>query len=77
MRVILIPFPIQVKIIPPKMLKLNIAFFDIETDFDPDRGFADRRSMSLLHSVYLQWMETMICLAVPQDTYNGSCKERT
>ena len=21
--------------------KLNIAFFDIETDFDPDRGFAD------------------------------------
>ena len=23
------------------MLKLNIAFFDIETDFDPEKGFAD------------------------------------
>ena len=23
------------------MLKLNIAFWDIETDFDPERGFAD------------------------------------
>ena len=21
--------------------KLNVAFFDIETDFDPERGFAD------------------------------------
>ena len=32
----------QVKIIQPKMLpKLNVAFFDIETDFDPERGFAD------------------------------------
>ena len=23
--------------------KLNVAFFDIETDFDPERGFADPR----------------------------------
>ena len=61
-----IPPTNQVKIIPPKMLKLNIAFFDIETDFDPEKGFADPAD-PLCHysSVYLQWMETMICLAVP------------
>ena len=29
---------------PQQMLKLNIAFFDIETDFDPEKGFADCRS---------------------------------
>jgi DNA polymerase elongation subunit (family B) len=51
--------------------KLNIAFFDIETDFDPERGFADPSDpfMGITSiSVYLQWMETMICLAVPPKT---------
>ena len=51
--------------------KLNIAFFDIETDFDPDRGFADPSDpfMGITSvSVYLQWMETMVCLAVPPKT---------
>ena len=51
--------------------KLNIAFFDIETDFDPERGFADPADpfMPITSiSVYLQWMETMICLAVPPKT---------
>jgi DNA polymerase elongation subunit (family B) len=51
--------------------KLNIAFFDIETDFDPERGFADPSDpfMPITSiSVYLQWMETMICLAVPPKT---------
>jgi len=50
---------------------LNIAFFDIETDFDPERGFADPADpfMPITSiSVYLQWMETMICLAVPPKT---------
>lgn len=51
--------------------KLNIAFFDIETDFDPERGFADPSDpfMGITSvSVYLQWLETMICLAVPPKT---------
>ena len=51
--------------------KLNIAFFDIETDFDPERGFADPSDpfMGITSiSVYLQWIETMICLAVPPKT---------
>ena len=53
--------------------KLNIAFFDIETDFDPERGFADPSDpfMPITSiSVYLQWMETMVCLAVPPKTLN-------
>ena len=51
--------------------KLNVCFFDIETDFDPERGFADPSDpfMGITSiSVYLQWMETMICLAVPPKT---------
>jgi len=51
--------------------KLNICFFDIETDFDPERGFADPSDpfMPITSiSVYLQWLETMICLAVPPKT---------
>jgi len=51
--------------------KMNIAFFDIETDFDPEKGFADPSDpfMPITSiSVYLQWMETMVCLAVPPKT---------
>ena len=51
--------------------KLNIAFFDIETDFDPEKGFADPADpfMPITSiSVYLQWLETMVCLAVPPKT---------
>ena len=50
---------------PPK---LNVAFFDIEVDFDPERGYAspDDAFMPITAiAVYLQWMETMVCLAVP------------
>ena len=48
--------------------KLNVAFFDIEVDFDPERGYAspDDAFMPITAiAVYLQWMETMVCLAVP------------
>jgi DNA polymerase elongation subunit (family B) len=51
--------------------KLNLAFFDIEVDFDPERGYAspDDAFMPITAiAVYLQWMETMICLAVPPKT---------
>ena len=48
--------------------KLNVAFWDIEVDFDPERGYAspDDAFMPITAiAVYLQWMETMVCLAVP------------
>ena len=60
--------------------KLNIAFFDIETDFDPERGFADPSDpfmpMTSI-SVYLQWMETMVCLAVPPKTLTMDQAKKT
>ena len=51
--------------------KLNIAFFDIETDFDPEKGYAspeDAFSPITAISVHLQWLETLVCLAVPPKT---------
>lgn len=50
---------------------LNICFFDIETDFDPERGFsspADAFMPITAISLYLQWIDTLICLAVPPKT---------
>ena len=60
--------------------KLNIAFFDIETDFDPERGFADPADpfMPITSiSVYLQWLETMVCLAVPPKTLSMDEAKKT
>src|SRR5210317_738186 len=48
--------------------KLNIAFFDIETDFDPERGFSlpsDPFMPITAISVSLQWMNSLVTLAVP------------
>ena len=48
--------------------KLNIAFFDIEVDFDPERGYAspDDAFMPITAiAVHLQWLDTMVCLAIP------------
>ena len=53
---------------PPK---LQTAFFDIEVDFDPLRGYAspDDAFMPITAiGVYLQWLNAMICLAVPPKT---------
>jgi DNA polymerase elongation subunit (family B) len=53
---------------PPK---LNVAFFDIEVDFDPERGYAspDDAFMPITAiAVHLQWLDTLICLAVPPKT---------
>ena len=53
---------------PPK---LQTAFFDIEVDFDPERGFSspsDPFTPITSIGVYLQWMDAMICLAVPPKT---------
>ena len=51
--------------------KLNVAFFDIEVDFDPERGYASPEDAFMpitAIAVYLQWMETMVCFAVPPKT---------
>ena len=51
--------------------KLNVAFFDIEVDFDPERGYASPEDAFMpitAIAVYLQWMQTMICLAIPPKT---------
>ena len=51
--------------------KLNVAWFDIEVDFDPERGYAspDEPFMPITAiAVHLQWLDTMICLAIPPKT---------
>jgi len=48
--------------------KLNIAFFDIETDFDPERGFADPSDPFMgitAISIHLKWLNKLVTLAVP------------
>jgi DNA polymerase elongation subunit (family B) len=51
--------------------KLNVAFWDIEVDFDPERGYAspDDAFMPITAiAVHLQWLDTLICLAMPPKT---------
>jgi len=48
--------------------KLNTAFFDIETDFHPDKGFSspsDPFNKVTAISIYLDWANQLICLAIP------------
>ena len=48
--------------------KLNVAFFDIEVDFDLERGFSppsDPFNAITAISVYLQWMDQLVTLVVP------------
>ena len=48
--------------------KLNVAFFDIEVDFDTDRGFSppeDPFNPITAISVYLGWVDRLITLVVP------------
>ena len=51
--------------------KLNVAFFDIEVDFDPERGYASPEDAFMpitAIAVHLQWMDTLVCLAIPPKT---------
>jgi DNA polymerase elongation subunit (family B) len=48
--------------------KLHTAFFDIEVDFDPERGFSpvsDPFNPITAISVYMDWMDQIVTLAVP------------
>jgi DNA polymerase elongation subunit (family B) len=51
---------------------LHVAFFDIETDFDPDRGFSDISEAFnpiTAISVYCNWLETNFTLVLAPRTY--------
>lgn len=53
---------------PPK---LHVAVFDIETSFDKETGWsdaADANNYITSISVYLQWIEQVVCLAIPPST---------
>jgi len=50
---------------------LNIAFFDIEVDFDPERGYSspeDPFTAITAITVHLQWLDSLITLAMPPKT---------
>jgi DNA polymerase elongation subunit (family B) len=53
--------------------KLQTAFFDIEVDFDPVRGFSrpeDPFNAITAISVYLDWMNKLVTLVVPPKSYS-------
>ena len=59
--------------------KLNVAFFDIEVDFDPERGYASPEDAFMpitAIAVHLQWMDTLVCLAIPPKTMSMAEAEK-
>jgi DNA polymerase elongation subunit (family B) len=49
----------------------NVAFFDIEVAFDPERGYSQPEEAFMPITsvgVYMQWCKQMVCLAVPPPT---------
>jgi DNA polymerase elongation subunit (family B) len=59
--------------------KLNVAFYDIEVDFDPERGYAapDDAFMPITAiAIHLQWMDTLVCLAIPPKTLSMAEAEK-
>ena len=58
--------------------KLHTAFFDIETDFDPERGFSkpdDPFNPITAISIYLDWMDKLVTLVVPPKSYSWDTAE--
>jgi DNA polymerase elongation subunit (family B) len=53
--------------------KLHTAFFDIEVDFDPQRGYSrpeDPFNPITAISVYMDWLDKMVTLVVPPKSYS-------
>ena len=53
--------------------KLQTAFFDIEVDFDPVRGFSrpeDPFNPITAISVYMDWLDKMVTLVIPPKSYS-------
>ena len=61
--------------------ELQVAFFDIEVDFDPAKGYAkpaDAWAPIISITVYLQWLDQLISLAIPpKDFPNPEVIEQT
>ena len=58
--------------------KLHTAFFDIEVDFDPLRGFSkpeDPFNPITAISVYLDWMDKLVTLVIPPKSYSWETAE--
>jgi DNA polymerase elongation subunit (family B) len=63
--------------------KLNTCFFDIETDFDPEKGFAptsDPFNKVTAVSLYLDWLDQLVTLVIPprhmsDDTAQEICSQ--
>ncbi len=58
--------------------KLQTAFFDIEVDFDPERGFApvaDPFNKITAISVYLDWLDKIVTLVIPPKSYSWESAE--
>ena len=50
--------------------KLNVAFFDIEVDFDADKGFAPPEDPFMpitAITVHLQWLDQLVTFAIPPE----------
>ena len=53
--------------------KLHTAFFDIEVDFDPERGFSkpeDPFNPITAISIYLDWLDKLVTLVLPPKSYS-------
>jgi len=51
--------------------KLNICFFDIEVDFDPEKGYSTPEDAFMpitAITLYLNWVDQLITLAIPPKT---------
>ena len=60
--------------------KLQTCFFDIEVDFDPVRGYSDPRdpfNMINAITVYLDWMDKLITLAIPPKSMSMETAQET
>ena len=60
---------------PPK---LQTAFFDIEVDFDPERGFSrpeDPFNAITAISVYLNWLDKLVTLVIPPKSMSWTTAE--
>jgi DNA polymerase elongation subunit (family B) len=58
--------------------KLQTAFFDIEVDFDPEKGYAptsDPFNKITAFSVYLDWLDRLVTLVVPPKSYSWDTAE--
>lgn len=54
---------------------LHVAFFDIETSFDQELGWSEASEANnyiTSISVHLQWLDELICLAIPPSTLTRS-----